>query len=330
MKNIIFDVMGNDNGVEAAVLASQQFLELNSNYQITLVGDETEIKKYLDSKFKNIVIVHEPNVSKKGTNLRESTKEQTSMNKALDLLKEDKGDAVLSSGDSGSYLAAATFKLKRLENVSRPAFMPMIPQLEDNKFFLLLDAGANLEVKASYFLEWAKISSIFYTILFGNAQPKIGLLNIGTEDYKGLESHIEANKLLQSQLGENYQGFIESRNLLDQDIDIVLSDGYAGNVALKAMEGTIMTFSKLLRKKLTASFIRKIAALILKPAFKEIKEKFDYRNVGAAWVVGVKGVVLKSHGSSDQKAYIGALNQVKKALENDVLNKIETELKKMA
>lgn len=325
MKRIAFDVMGNDNGVAAAIEATQEFLSKNNDYEIILVGDEVEIQKYLKNG-ERVSVVHSPNVSLKNSNLRQTAKEENSMNTSLDLLKKNKVHAVLSSGESGNYLASASLKLKRFESVSRPAFMPMIPQIKDNKFFLLLDAGANTEVKSEFLVQWAKISTIFYTALFNKKTPTVALLNIGTEDYKGFDYHIEANKVLKETKNMNYVGFIEPRNILDSEIDVVVADGYAGNILLKSMEGTILSFSKLLKQKLTSSLLRKIMALFLKPAFKEVKEKFDYRNVGGAWVIGVNGVVLKAHGSSDAKAYLGAINQIKIALNNDVLLKISKAL----
>ncbi|MBN3534356.1 phosphate acyltransferase PlsX [Mycoplasma procyoni] len=328
MKKIAFDLMGNDNGVKPGVESALLFIQKNPDYKIFLVGNEQEIKQYLTQDSEQIEIINvEKVVEKNETNIRALARETTSMSVTMDLLLENKVDAILSSGDSASYLSLSTLKLKRLENVSRPAFMPMIPTAKDDKFFLLLDSGANLEVKPEYFEQWGIIASIFYKHLFKYDNPSVGLINIGTEDYKGFDYHKEANVLLKQNSKINYKGFIEPRDILKGDIEIALADGYAGNITLKSLEGTVLTFSRFLKEKITSSFFRKIAALMLKKAFKEVKEKFDYRNVGAAWVIGVNGVVLKAHGSSDTKAYTGALNQIKIAVESNVLAEVKEALK---
>lgn len=330
MKTIAFDLMGSDGKISESIAAINEFLTKNQDYKIFLVGDKLEIEKYLNPQFINenkVEILNETRVAKANeNNIREISKQTTSMSVALDLVSDNKASAILSAGDSGTYLGLATLKIKRLNNVSRAAFMPMIPTLKENKFFLLLDAGANLVVKPEYFDQWAIISSTFYKNLFNIDSPTVGLVNIGTEEYKGFDYHTEANLLLKENKNINYKGFIETRDLLKGEIDIVLADGYAGNITLKTMEGTVLNFSKLLKEKLTKKIIRKILSLLLKPAFKEVKERLDYRNIGAAWVIGLNGIVIKSHGSSDKKAYLGALNQIKLAIESDILNKTKKAL----
>ncbi|VEU59271.1 phosphate acyltransferase PlsX [Mesomycoplasma neurolyticum] len=331
MKKIAFDVMQNDNGPEAGIKAALDFVNNNSNYHVFLVGDETEIAKFLVEKHSQISIVHEPNVvPKTNLNLRKILREKTSMSKTLELLLEKKVDAVLSSGDSAAYLALATMKLKRLKNVDRPAFMPMIPKMINDEFFLLLDAGANLETKAEYLEQWAIIATIFSQNLFNKSKAICRLINIGTEDDKGFEYHQKANILLKNNPRINYQGFIETRNIFNVDSDIVLADGYTGNITLKTLEGSVLNLSKFIKAKITKTFWRKIFAIGLKKAFSEVKEKFDYRNVGAAWVIGVNGIVIKSHGSSDIKAYKGAFSQIKIAIESQILTKVKQEIEKIS
>ncbi|WP_029512790.1 phosphate acyltransferase PlsX [Mycoplasmopsis iners] len=326
MFKIAFDLNGNDNGITAGLIATSNFLKLNPNFEITLIGPENEIREfYKDEMPKNVFIIDNNLVSQDKKNIRQALQEPTSMNRAFDLLANNQVDAILSSGDSGLYLAAATLKSKRLKGISRPAFMPIMPTIKGEKF-LLLDVGANLETKAEYIYEWAKIAKIFAQILMKKANPKIGLINIGTEEYKGLDTTKEANELLKNDTSLNYQGYIESRNLLNAITDVALIDGYGGNLVLKSLEGAILSFKNLLKDKIMAKTIRKIGYLFLKGAFNDVAETLDYRNVGAAWVIGVNGLVIKSHGSSDDKAYLGALGQIKLALENDLLTKIKKEL----
>lgn len=327
MKRIAFDFMGNDNGPDAAVEASIEFAKKNKNYKIFLVGNKDAIKPELLIKIpENIEIVDEKNEIDKTLSIRQAISSPNSMSVAIQMAKDQKVDGVLSSGDSGLYIASASLILRRIEGISRVAFMPMIPKFADNEYFLMLDVGANIEVKANYLHEWAKIASLFYKALFNKSNPEIALLNIGTEAYKGMEFHKEADELLKNDTSLKYRGFIEPKYIIESNIDVIVCDGYAGNITLKTMEGTMLTFGKLIKQKITKTWFRKILALMLKPSFKEIKEKFDYRNVGGAWVVGLNGTVLKAHGSSDVKAYLGALEQMKIALDFNILDQIKKEI----
>ncbi|AAT27898.1 phosphate acyltransferase PlsX [[Mycoplasma] mobile] len=320
MKIIAFDVMGSDKGVGPAVLASINFVKKNLDYKIILVGDKTLITKYV-SENERIEIYDEPLEVKKGENLKAVLSKTTSMSVAIDLVKDNKAEVVLSAGDSASYLALCVIKLKRLEGITRPAFMPIFPTILDDKKFVLLDVGANIEVDTEYLVQWAKLGSVFAKIMWNIDKPNVGILNIGTEDFKGFKYHQEANQILkEANLSEmNYKGFVEPRDILKGNFDVIVADGYGGNLVLKSLEGTVIDFSSLIKRKITSTFFRKIGALILKKSFKEIKEHLDYRNVGGAWVIGVNSIAVKAHGSSDEKAFKGAFNQIKIAVENNVI-----------
>lgn len=326
-KTIIFDVMGNDNGVKNGVNAAIKFVKQFIDYKIILVGDKKEILKYT-SENEKIVIYDSPNtVIKSKDDLLNSHKEDNSMNSSLKLLKEGKGLAILSSGDSGKYLASSMLILKRIPNVSRPAFMSVIPTIKEDKKFILLDEGANLNCNENQLVQWAKIGSVFSKNILHVERPQVSILNIGTEDYKGFDYHQKAHAILKNENNEfDYQGFIESRDLLEGKVDVVVADGFSGNITLKALEGTVLSFTKLMKTKIKKNIWRKFCALLLKGAFIDIKEHLDYRNVGAAWILGVNGIVIKAHGSSDEKAYLGALNQIKLAIESDALEKFKRAL----
>ncbi len=328
MYRIAFDVNGNDNGVSAAVSASVQFLKDNDDYEIILVGDESSINvelKKIEGIPDSLRIVNNPNLPSDVKNIHKSLRENTSMNTAIDLVVDGKADAVISSGDSGTYLACATFKLKRLQGVSRSAFMPLMPTVVGRKF-LLLDVGANIECKSEYLVEWAKIANVYARTLLNIVNPRVSLINIGTEDYKGLEIVKEASQLLKDNKFINYIGYTEPRYLLDGATDVAVIDGYGGNLVLKSLEGAILSFKNLLKDKIMAKPIRKFGYLFLKGAFKDVVETLDYRNVGAAWLIGLNGLSIKCHGNSDTKAYLGALNQIKLVIKNNVLEAIKKEL----
>lgn len=327
MYRIAFDVNGNDNGVSAAVSASVQFLKDNDDYEIILVGDESSINvelKKIEGIPDSLRIVNNPNLPSDVKNIHKSLRENTSMNTAIDLVVDGKADAVISSGDSGTYLACATFKLKRLQGVSRSAFMPLMPTVVGRKF-LLLDVGANIECKSEYLVEWAKIANVYARTLLNIVNPRVSLINIGTEDYKGLEIVKEASQLLKDNKFINYIGYTEPRYLLDGATDVAVIDGYGGNLVLKSLEGAILSFKNLLKDKIMAKPIRKFGYLFLKGAFKDVAETLDYRNVGAAWLIGLNGLSIKCHGNSDTKAYLGALNQIKLVIKNNVLEAIKKE-----
>ena len=323
-KTIIFDLNGNDNGILAGVEAAKIFCQNHPDYQIILVGNQDEISQIIEPN-EQIQIHHSPNqVSKDVANLTTCFKEDNSMNAALNLLKEQKGAAVLSSGDSGKYLMSSLMILKRLPNVNRPAFMSIIPTILANKKFLLLDEGANLHTSSDHLVQWAKLGAIFAKTILNVENPKVGIVNIGTEDYKGYEFHQEANQILKTTQNDfDYLGFVETRKLLEGFCDVAVADGFTGNITLKTLEGTVLAFLKLIKNQLTKTTMRKLATAFLKNAFGEIKEQLDYRNVGAAWILGINGIVIKAHGSSDQKAYLGALNQIKIAIETNALEKLK-------
>ncbi|EFF41112.1 phosphate acyltransferase PlsX [Mycoplasmopsis alligatoris] len=322
---IAFDFSGSDHGVVPVVEAANEFLEKNPNFKLILVGKKADLdSSYNGAIHKNIEIVDKPIYPSNIKNIKQSLSEDTAMNHAFNLVKTNQANAIMSAGDSGLYLGSATLILKRLQGISRPAFMPLMPTTKGKKF-LLLDVGANITTKANYLVEWSIIANEYAKVLLDLTNPRISLLNIGTEDYKGTEEVKEAHQLLKNEK-INYIGFQEPRNILNWTTDVAVIDGYGGNLVLKSLEGAILSFKDLIKGKIMLKTIRKIGYLFLKGAFKDVAETLDYRNVGAAWVIGVDGVVIKCHGSSDKKSYIGAFNQVKLALEKNVLSYVKESL----
>ncbi|MEA4276587.1 phosphate acyltransferase PlsX [Mycoplasma sp. 21DD0573] len=318
---IAFDINGNDNGPSAAIEAASKFALQFPNTQIQLIGDISNIDK---TKLpENILLIKNKNVPSEPKNIRKSMSEDTSMNLAISKVINNEANAVLSSGDSGVYISTLTLKLKRLQNISRPAFMPVATSILGSKL-LFLDVGANLETKAQYLVEWAMLASLFYKTMFKVAKPRVSLINIGTEDYKGLTSTKQAHEYLKTLNDINYVGFVESRELFNGNIDVAVVDGYAGNTMLKSYEGAIGAFSKALKGQILTKLKYKIGYLLLKGAFKNVGKSLDYRSVGSAWVLGVNGLAIKAHGSSDAKAYYNALLSIQEALENNLLEKLQT------
>lgn len=329
MKKIIFDLLNNDGGELEAIKAAKKFAIENPNYYLILVGNEKNITSIIDiNKVKNIEIFQSDSITHKVDNFRELLRQKSSMLDSFDLMERKNADGLLSSGDSGAFISIATLKIKRLNGVSRPAFMPIIPSILNSNFFLL-DVGANLEIKPNYLFEWAIIADIFYSTLYGNRVNNFGILNIGTEDYKGLPILKEANELIKNQakeIGFNYKGFVEPSDLIEGKVNVALSDGYAGNIFLKTLESSFMNFGKLFKNILLLNLKNKIAGLLIKKDLIKLKKKFDYRNTGGAFIVGLEKVIVKAHGRSDEIAFYNALNQIKIALENNVVDIIKNKL----
>ena len=313
MKRVAFDVMGNDNGVASGVNAVNEFVSTNNDFYFLLVGDQDLISKHLVPS-PNIEVIDVKKVASHKQGLRVARETDSSMFKAINLVETTKADIVISSGDSATYLAMATLNLKRLAKIKRPAFMPVFPTIMKNKKFVMVDVGANLEVTPTMLAQWAQIGTIFSQKILNTPNPKVAIVNVGREKHKGKNFHLETYKKLASDKKIRFCGFIEPRNLLNGEIDVVLSDGYAGNMILKTMEGTVLSLLKMLKKTLMSKFQYKIGALLSRGAFQEIRNQLDYRNVGSAWVIGLKHLVVKCHGSADKDSYLGAFKQIKMAL----------------
>ena len=318
MKSIAFDVMSNDSGIKPAIEAAIKFSEDNINYKIILIGDRKQISKFTKETEK-LEIIDVPECVNKDDTIINIRKKKSSMLVAINLVKEGKADAALSSGPSAALITLSTLILKKLPNILRAAFMPIFPTTKLDKKFIMLDVGANLQTTSLNLIQWAYLANIFSQKVLNVEKPKLGIVNIGTESHKGFEWHHEAHEALKKDKTIDYIGFIEPRDLLSGIVDIAISDGYGGNLVLKSMEGAILSMSEMLKKAFRKNIKRKIGGLLSKAAFKEVKENFDYRNVGGAWIIGVNGLAIKAHGSSNKKAFIGALNQVKLAIENDIV-----------
>ncbi|MBN4083771.1 phosphate acyltransferase PlsX [Mycoplasma sp. CSL10137] len=316
---IALDANGLDFGSIEALEGSKIFVKDNPDTEIHLVGDFKNIDISLLPK--NIKIYQNNIKSANPRDIRQVMRENISINEAIDLVRNNIAQGIISGGDSGSYLASLTFKLKRLENISRPAFMGMAYSIR-NEILLMLDIGASLEAKPEYYLEWAKLANRFYKVMYKVEEPKITLLNIGVEEYKGTQILRDAHELLKNE-NFNYIGFSEPRELLQGKYQIALTDGYGGNLVTKSYEGALLTFKDALKIHVQRSFISKIGALLMKGAFKKVAKTFDYRNIASAWVIGVNAPAIKIHGASDRKAVLVALNNMKNALEFDLMSHLK-------
>ena len=324
---IAVDAFGGDNApleiIKGAVAAKNEY-----GVDILLTGNEEIIRSVaVDNNIdiSGIEIAHTEEVfdmHDQPTDIVRS-KKNTSLGLALQLVSEDKADAFVSAGSTGAVVAGATFIVKRIKGVKRPALGTVLPSR--TKKFILMDCGANAECRPEMLQQFGIMASLYMQNIEGVENPEVGLLNIGTEDTKGTPLQLEAYKLLKES-PINFVGNIESREMPAGVCDCVIADGFTGNIALKLYEGVAMNLMKMIKGVFTTNFKTKISYLLAKSQMKSLKKFADYGEVGGAPLLGVKKPVIKAHGGSNAKAIKNAIRQAKLCIENDVINKISSDL----
>lgn len=327
MINIAVDAMGGDYGVNTTVKASMEAIKKFKDIKITLYGDIDKINPLLTNS-ERIEIVDTKEVLDMGEHdpIRAIRKgRETSMVKALKALKDKEADACVSSGPTQCLVAGAHIVVRKLEQISRVALCPIIPSY-DGRGRLILDVGANVELKADAFLEFAICASIVARDVLGFENPKVGLLNIGSEKGKGRPLDNEAYDLLSSSSEINFIGNVEPNEVLVSDCDIFVTDGFTGNMVLKTLEGTGKVMGKMLKQEIKSSFGGIIGYLFMKKNLKRFAKRLDSKEVGGAMILGVSAPVIKAHGSSDPFAFYNAIRQARQMVLNDVLGKVSKAL----
>ncbi|WP_285766564.1 phosphate acyltransferase PlsX [Peribacillus sp. SI8-4] len=326
---ITIDAMGGDHAPEAQVLGAMKAVEAFSDVEITLVGDEAEINQHL-TKHGRIKVVHtEDKILSTDEPVRAvRRKKSASMVLAAQQVAGGKADACISSGNTGALMAAGLFVVGRIEGIERPALAPTLPTI-DGKGFVLLDVGANSDAKPEHLLQFAIMGSVYAQKVRGIEKPRVGLLNIGTEEKKGNELTKHAFSLLQQSSEISFIGNVEARDLLNGPADVVVTDGFTGNMVLKTLEGTAMSVFTMLKSALTSNFKSKLAAAMVKPELKIIKNQMDYSEYGGAGLFGLKAPVIKAHGSSDANAIYNAIRQTRDMVGHDVIPTIAKTIEKL-
>ncbi len=303
MYNILVDAFGGDNSPSQIILGAISALKERDNFKITLVGKKGEIENILstlsfDNSRVDILDAEDVISCEEEPTLAVRRKPNSSICVAMKALKEDDGlDAFISAGSTGAVLVGATLRLGRINGVSRPALCPILPTLKEGKNVLLLDSGANADCKAINLLQFAIMGSIFSKAL-GVENPKVALLSNGTEDEKGNILNHEVFALLKENKDINFVGNVEARDIVSGEVDVIVSDGFSGNVALKSLEGGTSIILKLLKRDVFVGFFGKLCALLLKKRLYKVKDRIDYNNMGGAIFLGTNKLVLKAHGSS--------------------------------
>jgi len=293
----------------------------NNKDTIIYVFSKDNLEKHINQKNINFVKC-ENQIDEDDSILTIRKKKNSSMIKMINYLKEGKIDSALSAGNSGTLFASSTTILGSIEKGIRPAFTPLITNVKTNEKMIILDGGANIENSSEDIYWYAKLGSAVIRN-YAKKEPKVGLLNNGTENKKGNKEHQEFfTKLIESQ-DINFIGNIEPRNLLTSEANVLVTDGWSGNMIIKSYEGMAKSMLHVLKKEFKKNLKFKLAALILKPAFKNTNKYFDYREYGASLVLGVNGIVLKMHGESDKLAFKNALSYSKELVKSDFLNSIK-------
>lgn len=257
-------------------------------------------------------------------------KKNSSLAVCMELLKDKQADALVSAGSTGALLIGSTLILKRIKGIRRAALAPVLPTAKGGA--MLIDCGANVECTPEYLLQFAYMGSFYMTKMFGIEKPRVGLLNNGTEEEKGTPLQIEAYKLLKKASEEgriNFFGNIEGRDVNSGCVDVVVADGFTGNVLLKTIEGIGGFFVSELKSMFMSSFLTKLAALTLKKQLSSFKKKLDYTEYGGAPLMGISSVVVKAHGSSNAKAFMHAIRQAKIFYESNIISDIVENIEHM-
>ncbi|MBU5488645.1 phosphate acyltransferase PlsX [Clostridium sp. MSJ-8] len=326
---IVIDGMGGDNAPRAVVEGTIMALNEYKDIDMYITGPEAEIERELNKyeydkdriKIINTTEVISPN---EHPTMAIRKKKDSSLVKALNLVKDGECDAIISAGSTGAFLAGCTLIVGRIKGIERPALAPIMPG--KNGQFMVVDAGSNVDCKPQYLVQFAMMGRTYYEIMFDNANTSVGLINIGAEEEKGNELTKAAHKLLKDQ-EKAFIGNVEPRDVSNGDCNVLVCDGFVGNTVLKMYEGTASNLLKIMKDEIMSSSLgAKIGAKLLSPVFKKIKKRFDYTEVGGAPFLGVNGVCIKAHGSSDGKAFKNAIRQAKEFTEKDVLEKIKSEI----
>lgn len=329
---IIVDAFGGDNApveiIKGCELAVKEY-EIN----IKLVGKKSIINKVIEENNickNNIEIVDAPDVinmdDKPGDIIR--SKKDSSMALGLRMLANGEGDAFVSAGNSGALVMGATTIVKRIKGVKRPAFAPIIPK--EDGFFMLIDCGANVDCKPNMLKQFAVMGSIYMEKVMKIKKPRVGLANVGTEENKGGDLQKQAFTILKESNNINFIGNIEARDIPVDAADVVVTDGFTGNIILKTYEGVASTLMKKIKEVFSKNIRTKLAASIVYSDFKKMKKELDYNEYGGAPVIGIRAPVFKAHGSSNADTFKNAIKLLISYVDENVVSEISSNLEQPA
>ncbi len=329
---IIVDAMGGDASPKAQLEGALRAVR-ELGLEVALVGDSDLIDGYMtamgEEKPEGLTLVHASEVI---TNDEDPAfalrrKKDASIVVAANMLKNGEGDALVSTGSTGGVLCAGLLIVGRIPGVQRPALAPVYPT--QRGYGVLIDCGANADCKPQYLAQFGVMGSIYAAAVLGKKDAKVALINNGTEEHKGSTLYKEAHALLK-RAPIHFIGNMEGRDVMSGEADVLVCDGFTGNVILKVIEGVSSTLLKNVKSAMMSTLKTKIGALLAKDAFKSLKKKMDYSEHGGALLLGTKYPIVKGHGASDAKAVFSAIRQAARIVEADIVRKIAAEIEKMA
>lgn len=327
MIKIAVDAMGGDNSPKKVIDGIIFNHQSNKDIFFKIFGDEEKIVPLLQKKIsKNFYeIIHTKNVVKSTDSPLEGAKrgKDTSMWLAINSVKNKEADIVVSAGNTGALLVIAKLNLKMIENIDKPALSALWPN--KNNMSVVLDLGANIECSSKNLLDFSIMGASLYTSLYPDDKPNVGLLNIGSEEFKGNEIIKETYKILNDKKSDNYNfdGYIEGNNLMDGNVNVIVTDGFTGNVALKTAEGTANFITEELKKAMTGSLIGKISSLLNISSLNKFKKRLDPRLYNGAIFIGLDSPVVKSHGGTDFIGFSNSLNVCHRIVKGNLIEKIK-------
>lgn len=324
---VALDAMGGDKAPEEIVKGALKAIELYPEIEkIYLVGKEEEIRKYLKNDIDKIEIKDAREVIEMDDHpaLAYRKKKDASMTVATRMVKEGQAHAIISAGNTGGQMTSSLFVLGRIRGIARPAIATPLPSLEG--VTLLLDSGANTDCTVENMEQFALMGSIYSKKVYKVARPRVGLVNIGSEKTKGNELAIKSYEKLEEMEAINFIGNIEGRDIPRGKADVIVADGFTGNIILKLMEGMGKSFIGIIKGQIDKSFKNKLGAFLMKDALMELKRKSDYSEIGGAPLLGVDGISIICHGSSDAKAIHNAIRVAIECKKEDYVQAIKDEL----
>ena len=330
---IAVDAMGGDHGVSVTVPAAFKALAENDDLSLILVGDQSVIEEL-------IIKQNRPELACRVTIRHASqqvlmdelpsralrNKKDSSLRKAVDLVKAKEADACVSAGNTGALVAISRFVLKMFPGIDLPAITTQMPTMVLGKNVNILDLGANLGTDASYLFQLAVMGSVLSTVVYGIPEPKVALLNIGSEEIKGNEQVKKAAQMLIANKNVNYVGFVEGDHIFKGEVDVIVCDGFTGNIVLKTIEGAMKLVTFYAKRNMLRNWFTKLTALLALPMLKEMRKEIDPGKYNGATLLGLNGIVVKSHGGADVRAFSQAILRAAVEAGSKVPEKIKDEL----
>jgi phosphate acyltransferase len=327
---IALDAMGGDEGASVVVPGAELALRRHPDVEFVLFGDAAKITPHMTEGLRAVSrVVHTDVAVKMDDKPSQALRHgrwKSSMWLAIDALKRDEADVAVSAGNTGALMAMAKFSLKTMPGISRPAIAALWPTLRGES--IILDVGASIGADAEHLVDLAVMGSAMARVLYNLDRPKVGLLNIGVEEVKGLEPVREAGRILrEAQLpGLDYVGFIEGTSIGEGAVDVVVSEGFAGNIAIKAAEGTARQFAAYLRNAMSQTVRARLGYLLARDAFNALRDKMDPRRANGGVFLGLNGIVIKSHGGTDAEGFAVAVDLGYDMVRHSLLGKIKQTL----